>query len=104
MDGCIHEIITITIDNPRWVERAKNAALLIIHTIFIPRQSDEPLKRYDPFSLRKISGEGQLALRKTCLGWDIQTCSLRVFLKQEEKIAWLHDIREYLSLTKRNTD
>ena len=37
MDGFIDDVITITIDDPFWVERAKNAYLLIIHTIFIPR-------------------------------------------------------------------
>ena len=44
MDGFIYYIITITIDNACWVERAKNAALLIIHTIFRSHKSDEPLK------------------------------------------------------------
>ena len=48
MDVLIDDIINITIDDPRWVECAKNAALLIIHTIFIPRKSDKPLKRDDP--------------------------------------------------------
>ena len=71
MYGLIDEIITITIDNPCWVERAKNTTLLIIHTIFRPRQYDEPLKRYNPLSLHKIAGEVQLAKRKTYLGWDI---------------------------------
>ena len=44
MDGFIDDIITITIDDPCWVERAKNAALLIIQTIFRPQYSDKPLK------------------------------------------------------------
>ena len=38
MDGFIHDTITINIDDPYWVERAKNAALLVIHTIFRPLQ------------------------------------------------------------------
>ena len=38
MDGFIHNKITITIDDPCWAERAKNAALLVIHTIFRPLQ------------------------------------------------------------------
>ena len=37
IDGFINDIIAVTVANPFWVERAKNAALLIIHTIFIPR-------------------------------------------------------------------
>ena len=56
MNGFIDDTITITIDNPHWVERAKNTALLIIHTIFRPWQSNETLKRDDPLSLRKIAG------------------------------------------------
>ena len=52
----IDEFIAITIDNPCCVERAKNADLLIIDTIFRPRQSDEPLKGDEILSLRKIVG------------------------------------------------
>ena len=44
MDGFVDDIITINIDNPYWVERAKNLALLVIHTMFRPLHSDEPLK------------------------------------------------------------
>ena len=80
IDGFIDEIITITIDDPHWVERNKNTVLLIIHTIFIPWISDKPLKQDEPLSLHKITGEGQLAERNTSLGWDIQNRSLRVFL------------------------
>ena len=63
MDGLIDGIITITIDNPSWVELANNEDSLIIHSIFRPRQSDEPLKKDDSLSLRKILGEGKLAER-----------------------------------------
>ena len=69
------------------MERAKNADLLIIHTIFRPRQSDKPLHWNDPLSLRKLVGEDQIAKQNTCLGWDIQTHSLRVFLPQENETA-----------------
>ena len=82
MDGFIHEIIIITIDNPRWVERAKNADLLIIHTILRPRQSNKTLKQDDPLSLRKLTVEVQPADRKTYLGWDIHTRYLQLFLTQ----------------------
>ena len=82
MDWLIYDISTITIDSPRWVERAKNAALLIIHTIFKPRQYNKPLKQDEPLSLRKLAGESQLAKSKTCMGWDIHTRSLQVFLPQ----------------------
>ena len=67
MDLFVDDIITITIDNACWVERAKNAAFFIIHTIFRPQPSDEPLKQDDPLSIRKLAGEGPLVERKTCL-------------------------------------
>ena len=104
MDGLIDDIITINIDNPCWVERANNAALLIIHTIFISRKSNKPLKQDEPLSLRKIAGEGQFSERNTYLGWDIQTCYLQVLLPQKKETAWVHDIRESLDLTKTNTE
>ena len=56
MDGFINDIIAITIDDLFWVERAKNVALLVIHTIFRPLHSSELLKRDDPLSIRKLSG------------------------------------------------
>ena len=87
MDGFIDDIITITIDNPCRVEHTKNAYLLIIHTIFRPRQSNKPQKQDDPLSLLKLAGEGHISERKTCLGWDIQTRSLRVFLSQKKETA-----------------
>ena len=51
MDEFIDDIININIDNPCWVERAKDAALLVIHIIFKLLNSDEPLKQYDPHSI-----------------------------------------------------
>ena len=39
MNGYIDDIITITIYEPNWMERSKNAALLVIHTIFRTPQS-----------------------------------------------------------------
>ena len=44
MDGFFNKIINTTIDDPSWLERAKNLALLVIHTMFRPLHSDEPLK------------------------------------------------------------
>ena len=58
MDIFSYNIIAITIDDTNWVERARDAALLVIHTIFRPLQYPEPLKMEDPLSLRKLAGEG----------------------------------------------
>ena len=60
MDGFIDDIITITVDDEHWIDRAKIASLLVIHTLFQPLQPSEPLKLDDPLSLRKLAGEGHL--------------------------------------------
>ena len=86
------------------MERTKNSAILIIHNIFRPRQSEKSLERYDPLSLLKLAGEGQLVERNNFLGWDIQNLSLCIFLSQDKDTAWVHDIRASLDLTKINTD
>ena len=93
MDGLIDDIITITVDGYHWIDRAKSAALLVIHTLFRPLQPSEPLKRDDPLSLRKLAEEGQLAEQKTCLGWDINTQYLRVSLPEEKQTARTNDIK-----------
>ena len=104
MDGFIYDIITITVNNDHWIDRAKSAALLVIHTLFWPLQPSEPLKRDDPLSFRKLAGEVQLAEQKTCLVWDINTQSLRVSLPEEKQTAWTNDIKEALASTKIKID
>ena len=64
MDGFIDKIITTTVDDEHWIDHAKSAALLVIHTLFRPPQPSEPPKQDDPLSLRKLAGEGQLAEKK----------------------------------------
>ena len=87
MDGFIDDIITITVDDEHWIDRAKSAALLVIHTLFWPLQPSEPLKRDNPLSLRKLVGKRKLAEQKTCLGWDINTHSLRVYIIEDKQRA-----------------
>ena len=103
-DGLIDDIITITVDDKHWIDRAKSADLLVIHTLFRPLQPPEPLKQDDPLSLRKLTGEGQLADHKTCLGWDINTHYMRVSLPEEKQKSCTNDIKEALDSTKINTD
>ena len=104
MDGFIDNIIIITIDNLCWLERAKNAALLVIPTIFRPLHPYEQLKQDYPLSLHNLAREVHLSKRKTCLGWDIHTRSLRLFLTRKKETACIREIRSYLALTKLNTD
>ena len=56
MDGFIDDISTITVDDAQWIDPAKSAALLVIHTLFLPLQPSEPLKQDDPLSLSKLMG------------------------------------------------
>ena len=94
MDGFIDYIITITFDDDHWIDRAKSAALLVIHTLSQPLHPSEPLKQDNPLSLRKLAREGQLVEQKTCLGWDINTQYLRVSLPEEKQTACTNDIKE----------
>ena len=96
MDRFFDDIITITANDKHWIDRAKSAALLVIHTLFRPLQPSEPLKRDNPLSLRKLVGGGQLAKQKTFLEWDINTHSMRVFLPTDKQTAWTTDIKEAL--------
>ena len=97
MDGFIDNIITITVDDKHCIYCAKIVALLVIHTLLQPLQPSEPLKRYDPLSLSILTWEGQIAHQKTCLGWDIHTHSVGVFLPEEKQTACNTDIKEALA-------
>ena len=97
MDGFIDDIITITVNDEHLIDHAKSAALLVIHTLFRPLKPSEPLKLDDLLSLRKLAGEGKPAKHKKCLGWDIDTNSLRVFLPEEKQTACATDIKEVLA-------
>ena len=104
MDGFIDDIITIKVDDKHWIDCAKSAAILVIHTLFRQLQPSEPLKQDNPLSLRKLAGEGQLSEHKTCLGWYINTRYMRVFLPEEKKTARTNDIKEALASTKIKID
>ena len=103
MDGFINDIITIPVDDKQWIDRAKSAALLVIHTIFQPLQLSEPLKIYNTLYLTKRAGEGQLDEQKTFLLWDINTHSLRVFTPKDKQTDCTTYIKEALSSTKIKT-
>ena len=49
--------------------RAKGAVPLALHSVFRPTQEDEPVKRDNILSLRKLYGKGALAEVKIVLGW-----------------------------------
>ena len=104
MDVFIDGIITITVNDKHWIDHAKCAALLVIQTLFRPLHPSEPLKQDDTFSLRKLAGEGKLDEHKICLGWDINTHSLRLSLPEEKQTACTNDIKVALASIKIKTD
>ena len=104
VDMFIDNIITITADNKHWIECAKNTAILVIHSLFRPLQTYEQLKRDDPLSPRKLAEEGEPTERNTCLAWDINTHSLRLFISKDKQTSWFNHTKDALALTKSNTD
>ena len=100
MDVFINDIITITNYDPTWVERAKIASIMVIHTIFRPLQSSELMKWGEPISIHKPSGEFFLVERNACLDCYIKNFSLQVFIPKEKYSTWVQDIRVSLSSTK----
>ena len=63
----IDDIITITVDDKYWIDRAKIAALLVIYSLFRPLRPSEPLRQEYPPPLRNMAGEGKLDEHKTFL-------------------------------------
>ena len=45
MDEFIDNIITITVDGKHWIDNAKNAAILVVHSLFRPLHPSEHLKK-----------------------------------------------------------
>ena len=79
IDGFVDDIMTIVLDSQKreQINRAKGAVPLALHTVFRPTYKDEPVKRDDILSLRKMYGEGALSEVKIVLGWLLD---LRKFL------------------------
>ena len=83
-DGYIDDIISVAVHLKDNVERAQNAAPLIVHAMFRPIDTLDKLTRDDPVSLRKLFGEGTPCEQKTNLGWLVDTRSFRVYLPMEK--------------------
>ena len=58
VDGYIDDTITIVLYVGDWLQKAVNAAPLIIHSIFIPKDTTDLLPRNESISIRKLKGEG----------------------------------------------
>jgi len=73
VDGYIDDCLTAAADVEDEVLRSQEAPPLIIHSIFRPVAPNEPIKRDDNISEKKLRGEGQPSEIKTMLGWIINT-------------------------------
>ena len=89
MNGFVDEIIGIVIDDPFWVERAKNVALLVIHAIFRPLYSDDPYQ--------SANSQAKVRLPNTRLVWfDKSRPALYGYSYQEKNIQPGYKTSEHL--------
>eukprot|EP00956_Cyclotella_meneghiniana_P041032 scaffold212472_cov70-Cyclotella_meneghiniana.AAC.2 len=91
-EGYIDDLATavlVTKDNLAQVERAKSAVLMALHLQFRPHKgSEEPIKRPEAASERKLQAEGGLTEIITFLGWSINTRRFTIALPIEKAKAW----------------
>ena len=95
-DGYIDDCLTAAVDINDNVLRGQEAPPIIIHSLFRPLDKNEPIKRDDNISDKKLKGEGQPSEIKTMLGWIINTRSMRVYLPEDKAKAWSNDIEAIL--------
>ena len=101
-DGFVDDLTTIVLNLSHWVERARNAIALAIHTIFRPVNKEDPIDRDDVISIRKLLAEGKLEEIKVVLGWVIDTRRFLIMLTDDKADRWLLDINELKSKIKHN--
>ena len=97
VDVYIDDIITTAVHTPDFIERAKQAVPLAIHTIFRPVSPLEPIQRDWAISVRKLLGDGRLEHSKSVLGWIINTKTFKIHLEQTKHSAWQKDIEDVIS-------
>jgi len=99
-DGYIDDCLSVALDIGDEVQRSQEAPPLVVHSIFRPLDTSDPLPRDDNISLKKLKGEGQPSEKKVMLGWLIDTVTMRVYLPPDKAIDWTSDIK---SILERNT-
>ena len=55
-DGYIDDIITVMLEIESWVDKALNAAPLVIHSLFRLIDGSDPLPRDDSIIIQKLKG------------------------------------------------
>jgi len=84
-DGYIDDCLTVVLDIGDDIRRSQEAPPLIMHLIFRPLDTNDPLPRDDNISIKKQKGEGQPRESKVTFGWQISTVTMRIYLVPLEK-------------------
>ena len=102
-EGYIDDLATAVLaseSNMDQVNRAKFAVLMALHLQFRPHSgTDEPIKRPEAASERKLQAEGGLVESITFLGWTIDTRKFTISLPAEKAKAWSSSIESLISYT-----
>ena len=99
-EGYIDDLATAVLvsdSNMDQVKRAKSAVLMALHLQFRPHGGDdEPIKRPEAASERKLQAEGYLTEIITFLGWTINTREFTICLPTEKAKAWSKAIKSLI--------
>ena len=101
-DGYIDDCLSLSIDEDDLVQKSQEALPLIIHSIFRPKDPEEPIERDDNISEKKLKAEGQPSEIRIMLGWQIDSRRMRISLPSTKAIAWANDIDNILTKNKTN--
>ena len=96
-DVYIDDLISLGVATPQIIPRIMTAVIVAVHCIFRPLHPSESSVRATVVSLRKMSGEGQLAETKTVLGWLLNTRLLTISLPSTKHVAWTSEIQRLLA-------
>ena len=91
VDDYVDDIITVILHKGDNWNRGSGAALLAIHTICHPVDSDEPLPCDNVLCLSKLKEKGTVSEECIVLGWRINMQSFNIGLPVDKFKAWSHD-------------
>ena len=96
-DGYIDDCLSLGIDEGDLVQKSQEALPLIIHSIFRPKDPEEPIERDDNISMKKLMAEGQPSEIRVMLGWQIDSRRMRISLPTTKATIWAKDIDNILN-------
>lgn len=94
VDGYIDDLCTACLDVGDNMQRGTNAVALALHTLYRPRNEDEPICRNAIMSVRKLAAEGRLEEIKVVLGWTIDTRRFLISLPPDKATRWIADFKD----------